>query len=111
MKNYLNYNNGLFNRYSDFLFIRIYSIWLDINNDVITLSSENPEQDSAIETIMVEDTKEQLNIGFKASYLIDAIQACKSGVVSIGLIDNKKGATITTPADPETVLVVMPMRL
>ena len=86
-------------------------IWLDINNDVITLSSENPEQDSAIETIMVEDTKEQLNIGFKASYLIDAIQACKSGVVSIGLIDNKKGATITTPADPETVLVVMPMRL
>ena len=86
-------------------------IWLDIDNDVITLSSENPEQDSATETIMVEDTKKQLNIGFRAAYLIEAIQACKSGVVSLGLTDNKKGATITAPADPETVLLVMPMRL
>jgi len=86
-------------------------IWLDVNNDVITLSSENPEQDSATETIMIEDTNKQLTVGFKAAYLIDAIQAFKSGVVSLGLTDNKKGATITTPADPGTVLLVMPMRL
>jgi DNA polymerase-3 subunit beta len=84
---------------------------LDINNDKITISSENPEQEQAIEEIDVEDSGANLSIGFNVSYLIDAVNACKGELVNLGVNDENTSALITDPSDPNTKYVVMPMRL
>jgi len=84
---------------------------VDINNENLTISSENPEQESASETIKIDDTQQTLSVGFNVSYLIDAISACDGDLVSIGLNDENTSALITDPTDPEAKFVVMPMRL
>ena len=84
---------------------------IDINKDKITISSENPEQEQAVEEIDVEDSGADLSIGFNVSYLIDAVNACKGELVSLGVNDENTSALITDPSDPNTKYVVMPMRL
>ena len=84
---------------------------IDINKDKVTISSENPEQEQAVEEIDVEDSGASLSIGFNVSYLIDAVNACKGELVNLGVNDENTSALITDPSDPNTKYVVMPMRL
>ena len=84
---------------------------IDINKDKITISSENPEQEQAVEEIDIEDSGASLSIGFNVSYLIDAVNACKGELVNLGVNDENTSALITDPSDPNTKYVVMPMRL
>lgn len=84
---------------------------IDINDKDLTVSSENPEQEKAKETIDIDSTGQTLSVGFNVSYLIDAISACDGELVNIGLNDENSSALITDPTDPESKFVVMPMRL
>ena len=84
---------------------------IDIDNNKIIISSENPEQEQAIEDIDIDDTNTKLSIGFNVSYLIDAVNACSGELVSLGVNDENTSALITDPSDPNTKYVVMPMRL
>tara|TARA_B100001540_G_C15794723_1_gene637096 strand:+ start:947 stop:2041 length:1095 start_codon:yes stop_codon:yes gene_type:complete len=84
---------------------------IDINNNKITISSENPEQEQAVEDIDIEDTNVKLSIGFNVSYLIDAVNACSGELITLGVNDDNTSALITDPSDPNTKYVVMPMRL
>ena len=84
---------------------------IDIDNNKLTISSENPEQEQAVEDIDIDETNAQLSIGFNVSYLIDAVNACSGELVSLGLNDDSSSALITDPSDPNTKYVVMPMRL
>ena len=90
---------------------RLYRCKIDINNNKITISAENPEQEQAVEEIDVDDSGANLSIGFNVSYLIDAVNACKGELVSLGVNDENTSALITDPSDPNTKYVVMPMRL
>ena len=84
---------------------------IDLDDNKLTVSSENPEQEKAKETIDIESTGKTLSVGFNVSYLIDAISACEGEIVNIGLNDENSSALITDPTDPESKFVVMPMRL
>ncbi len=84
---------------------------IDINNNKITISSENPEQEQAIEDLDIDETDIELSIGFNVSYLIDAVNACSGELVTLGVNDDNSSALITDPSDPNTKYVVMPMRL
>ena len=84
---------------------------IDLNDDKLTVSSENPEQERAKETLIIDNTNTSLSVGFNVSYLIDAINACDGDLVNIGLNDENSSALITDPTDPESKFVVMPMRL
>ena len=84
---------------------------IDIKKDKITISSENPEQEQAVEEIDIDDSGADLSMGFNVSYLIDAVNACKGELVNLGVNDENTGALITDPSDPNTKYVVMPMRL
>jgi len=84
---------------------------IDIDNNKIIISSENPEQEQAVEDIDIDDTKVKLSIGFNVSYLIDAVNACSGELVTLGVNDENTSALITDPSDPNTKYVVMPMRL
>jgi DNA polymerase-3 subunit beta len=84
---------------------------VDLDDDVLNVSSENPEQEQATEAIPIDKTGATLSVGFNVSYLIDAISACQGEIVSLGLNDENSSALITDPSDPESKYVVMPMRL
>ena len=84
---------------------------IDIDDNRITISSENPEQEQAVEDLDIDSTNTKLSIGFNVSYLIDAVNACPGELVTLGVNDESTSALITDPSDPNTKYVVMPMRL
>tara|TARA_B100001250_G_scaffold404080_1_gene419506 strand:- start:2511 stop:3611 length:1101 start_codon:yes stop_codon:yes gene_type:complete len=84
---------------------------IDIEDKQLTVSSENPQEEKAKETIDIDSTGQNLSVGFNVSYLIDAISACEGDLINIGLNDENSSALITDPTDPESKFVVMPMRL
>ena len=84
---------------------------VDLDDDTLNVTSENPEQEQATEAIKIEKTGKKLSVGFNVSYLIEAISACKGEMVSLGLNDENSSALITDPSDPDSKYVVMPMRL
>ena len=93
----------------------------------IILSSENPEQEEAKETIEHKSPSQENNkivAGFNAGYLIEAINACSGDEIVIGLNGPKEndkqktekktkteGTLIFSPSDNNTRYVVMPYNI
>ena len=99
----------------------------EATNKHVVLSSENPEQKEAKETIEHETKspeKQKIIAGFNAGYLIEAINACSGDEIVIGLngpkeddeqaAEKKKrteGTLIYSPSDNNTRYVVMPYNI
>jgi DNA polymerase-3 subunit beta len=86
-------------------------IRLETTGDSLDLSSENPEQEQANETIPLQEKVKKIVVGFNVSYLIDAVSSCDGNEVCLSLNDENSSALITSPEDKNTKYVVMPMRL
>jgi len=112
---------------------------IEATNESMVLSSENPEQEQAKETITYQTTtedKDEIFAGFNANYLIDAINACAGEDVVIALNGSVKkdpleqeqeeerendqekerkkrvdGTLIYSPVDQNTRYVVMPYNI
>ena len=85
---------------------------LILDENQLTLVANNPEQEEAEETVMVNYSGSVLEIGFNVGYLVDVLSVLSSNNVKITLGDANSSALIE--ADEETsdaVYVVMPMRL
>ena len=86
-------------------------IRLETTGNSLNLSSENPEQEEAYETISLQEKVKSIVVGFNVSYLIDAVSSCEGNAVCLSLNDENSSALITSPEDKDTKYVVMPMRL
>ena len=86
-------------------------IRLVISENEITLQAHNPEQEEAEETIDVEYSGSDIEVGFNVNYLIDALNAIDATEVSLSMVDGNSSCLITDPNDSQTKFVVMPMRL
>ncbi len=86
-------------------------IRLETTGGSLDLSSENPEQEEANETIPLQEKVKKIVVGFNVSYLIDAVSSCEGNTVCLSLNDENSSALITSPEDKDTKYVVMPMRL
>jgi DNA polymerase-3 subunit beta len=86
-------------------------IRLETTGDSLDLSSVNPEQEEANETIPLQEKVKEIVVGFNVSYLIDAVSSCEGNAVCLSLNDENSSALITSPEDKDTKYVVMPMRL
>ena len=100
---------------------------IEATNETIVLSSENPEQEEAKETIEHQSGSTEQNkvvAGFNAGYLIEAINACSGEEIVMGLNGPKEspekstarktkteGTLIYSPSDSNTKYVVMPYNL
>ena len=100
---------------------------IEASNKTIVLSSENPEQEEAKETIEHQSGSTEQNkvvAGFNAGYLIEAINACSGEEIVIGLNGPKEvpgqsaarktkteGTLIFSPSDGNTKYVVMPYNI
>ncbi len=86
-------------------------IRIETTGKSLDLSSENPEQEKANETIALQEKVKNIVVGFNVSYLIDAVSSCVGNTVCLSLNDENSSALITSPEDKDTKYVVMPMRL
>ncbi|OGO94057.1 MAG: DNA polymerase III subunit beta [Coxiella sp. RIFCSPHIGHO2_12_FULL_44_14] len=85
-------------------------IRFEIANHLLKITTNNPEQESAEEEIMVDYLKEPLDIGFNVSYLLDVLNTIKSDTVKFTFSDSNKSTLIEeTGQYISSLFVIMPM--
>lgn len=84
---------------------------VQLENNLLKITANNPEQEEAEEIIDVEYENTALEMGFNVSYLLDVLNSLKSDDVRITLIDSNSSALIENHAEEDSMYVVMPMRL
>jgi len=84
---------------------------MQVENNLIGITANNPEQEQAEEEVVVSYEGEPLEIGFNVSYMIEALNTLKHSEVQISLADPNSSALMQVPGDDSTLYVIMPMRL
>jgi DNA polymerase-3 subunit beta len=84
---------------------------INFKTDVITIQAHNPEQEEAEDQVEVSYQGDEVEIGFNVNYLLDALAACDSERVTLGLTDGNSSCLVRALGTTNTKYVVMPMRL
>ncbi|QQX80307.1 DNA polymerase III subunit beta [Shewanella sp. KX20019] len=84
---------------------------VQLENNLLKITANNPEQEEAEEILDVEYENSPLEIGFNVSYLLDVLNNLPSDDVRITLIDGNSSALIDNHVEQNSMYVVMPMRL
>lgn len=82
-----------------------------VGGDLLKIQSHNPEQEEAQEEVPVGYSAQALDIGFNASYLLDALAAIDEGEVEVLLGDANSSCLLRGMGNEDSKYVVMPMRL
>lgn len=90
---------------------RLHGVRFIVGGEWLRICSNNPDQEEAEEELAVEYEGEPLEIGFNASYLLDALAAIEESTVAIFLIDANSSALLHGTENPSCQYVVMPLRL
>lgn len=86
-------------------------IRLYLENELLKIQANNPEQEEAEEEIVVDYTGASLEIGFNVSYLLDVLNVISTEKVRLFLADSNSSALIQEEDNDDSSYVVMPMRL
>ena len=84
---------------------------LGLKSGSMKLVAHNPEHEEAQEEIPIDYKGEEIEIGFNANYIMDAIGALDSDEIEFGLTDANSSCTLNSPGDTSHQYIVMPMRL
>ena len=86
-------------------------IRLKLQNGIMTLHSNNPENESAEEEIDINYSGESFEIGFNVTYLLEAVNHLEGDIVKLELSSPDSSALLHSADDIQTRYVVMPIRL
>ncbi len=84
---------------------------LALDNNVLQVRSHNPDQEHAKDEMEVEYAHSAIEIGFNVSYLLEALRACDSENIDLGLLDPNTSCTFHAQESNDTLYLIMPMRL
>jgi len=84
---------------------------MNFKNDLLVVSSSNPELGDAREELDIKYQGPDLSVGFNARYLLDILQVQDQEQICMILKDNLSPGLIKPVADDGYLAVVMPMRL
>ncbi len=87
------------------------SVKLDIQGETLELSTMTPDFGEASETISVQKEGSDLQIGFNAKFLMDALQQIETEKVQLGLKDALKPAVLRPVGGEEYLSLIMPARI
>lgn len=87
------------------------SVRFTLSSGSLQVMANNPEQEEAEEEISVDYDGPSLEIGFNASYVLEALNALSDDNVQLELTDQNSCCLIRSPESEESRYVVMPMRL
>ena len=82
-----------------------------VENDLMTIEANNPEQEEAEEQVPVDYQGDRLEIGFNVSYLQDVLGVLGTEQVQLRVSGANSSALIEGTGNEDAVFVVMPMRL
>jgi len=77
----------------------------------LRVASHNPDQEHANDEMEVNYQAEALEIGFNVNYLLEALKACDSENIDLGLLDPNTSCTFHAQGNNDTLYLIMPMRL
>lgn len=84
----------------------------EMQENLLKISTNNPEQETAEEEINIDYQHEPLDIGFNVNYLLDVLNVIKSETVKLSFLDANSSALIEEQdGNGHSLFVVMPMRL
>jgi len=87
------------------------SISLGIQDNTLRSVARNPEQEEAIEEIEIDYSGKEIEIGFNATYVLDALNALGCDEVELNLRDPNSSCLIQGVGEDDSQYVIMPMRL
>ena len=87
------------------------SIRLNLQEKVLRVLANNPDQEEAEDEVEVDYSGESLEIGFNVAYLIDALGVLPTESARLHLTDADSSCLITPELGEACQYVVMPMRL
>lgn len=90
---------------------RLRGVRFILTGEWLRICSNNPEQEEAEEELAVAYDGEPVEIGFNASYLLDALAAIEESTVEIFVTDANSSALLHGTANQSCRYVVMPLRL
>jgi DNA polymerase-3 subunit beta len=82
-----------------------------LQTGMLTISSNNPDQEEAIDELEVDYSGESAEIGFNVTYLLDVLNSLETENARILIKDGNSSALITSETSSDSKYVVMPMRL
>lgn len=84
---------------------------LSVDNNILQVRSHNPDQEHAKDEMEVSYSGEAIEIGFNVNYLLEALKACDSQNIDLGLLDPNTSCTFHAAESGDTLYLIMPMRL
>ncbi len=90
---------------------KYHGIRVQVSNNLVTLSANNPEQEEAKDELDVDYQGAEMEIGFNVNYLIDALSAMDKDHITISLNGSSGSAVLRDGNDSDSIYVVMPIRL
>ena len=84
---------------------------LNLSDNTLKVSSHNPDQEQATDEMPIDYASEAIEIGFNVNYLLEALKACHSDNINLGLLDPNTSCTFHAEGDDNTLYLIMPMRL
>lgn len=82
-----------------------------LEEDLLKVLANNPEQEEAEESVSVEYRGDALEMGFNVSYLQDVMSVLDTNLVKMTFSDANSSALLEEPDGGDAMYVVMPMRL
>lgn len=84
---------------------------LAVDQGVLTVSSNNPDREEAVDELEIDYVGESAEIGFNVTYLLDVLGALETDNARLLLKDSNSSALVMPEAADSTKYVIMPMRL
>jgi DNA polymerase-3 subunit beta len=90
---------------------KLRGVRLNLQNNLLRITANNPEQEEAEELLDVSYSAPEMEIGFNVSYVLDVLNTLKCDQIKISLTDANSSALLEDASSDAALYVVMPMRL
>ncbi len=87
------------------------SIQIDINNDVMILSSQNVDFGNATDELSIKYDKERLLLGFNCKYLIETLHVIDGDTVKAIINSDQSPCLLMSDDDIGFISIIMPMKI
>ena len=86
-------------------------VLLKLSSGLLTIKSDNPDRETAEDSIDINYSGEDFEVGFNVNYLLDAINNLSGETISFSLNSVESSTLIQSLDNPNSISVVMPVRL
>lgn len=90
---------------------KYHSIRMYIQNGLMRLVANNPEQEEAEDEIEIHYNGPSVEIGFNVSYLLDVLNVLPEGSLKMAFANESTSVLLQHTDDTSSIYVIMPMRL